>query len=143
MACTHFQAETSDPRPPFFGAVLPHNITHHVFSTPASPNFPHPPPPPHPHLPPPPPPNTAVLTPSRVVGPEPAPRTGDGALVRGADFPPLPPAAAAAFAGAPSSAGYGMAEASHGYDDYAGLDVKGKIVLAMRFEPHDEKGHSR
>ena len=29
------------------------------------------------------------------------------------------------------------------YDDYAGLDVKGKIVLAMRFEPHNEKGKSR
>lgn len=28
------------------------------------------------------------------------------------------------------------------YDDYAGIDVKGKVVLAMRFEPFDKEGKS-
>jgi hypothetical protein len=32
-------------------------------------------------------------------------------------------------------AGYGISEPSLGYDDYAGLDVKGKIVLVMRGAP--------
>src|SRR4051812_31369405 len=39
--------------------------------------------------------------------------------------------------------GYGITDSTHHYDDYANLDVKGKVVLAMRFEPHDEKGRSR
>ena len=30
-----------------------------------------------------------------------------------------------------------------GYDDYAGIDVKGKVVIAMRYEPMDDRGHSR
>ena len=34
-------------------------------------------------------------------------------------------------------AGYGVTSKEHRYDDYAELDVKGKVVLAMRFEPHD------
>ena len=33
-------------------------------------------------------------------------------------------------------AGYGISSKEHNYDDYAGLDVKGKIVVVMRFEPH-------
>ncbi len=38
-------------------------------------------------------------------------------------------------------AGFGITAPDLGYDDYAGLDVKGKVVLAMRFEPgeSDEK----
>jgi len=32
-------------------------------------------------------------------------------------------------------AGYGATAAEFGYDDYAGLDVKDKIVVALRFEP--------
>jgi len=32
-------------------------------------------------------------------------------------------------------AGYGITAPEYGYDDYAGLDVKGKIVLVMRHEP--------
>lgn len=30
-----------------------------------------------------------------------------------------------------------------GYDDYAGIDVKGKVVIAMRFDPQDANGVSR
>ncbi len=32
-------------------------------------------------------------------------------------------------------AGYGITVKDYGYDDYAGLDVKGKIVLLLRYEP--------
>ncbi len=39
--------------------------------------------------------------------------------------------------------GYGVSDPHMGYDDYAGLDVKGKVVVAMRFEPHNAQGKSR
>jgi hypothetical protein len=39
--------------------------------------------------------------------------------------------------------GYGVTDPKSAYDDYANMDVKGKVVLAMRFEPHDDKGKSR
>ena len=32
-------------------------------------------------------------------------------------------------------AGYGITAKEYGYDDYAGTDVKGKIVLVLRYEP--------
>ena len=32
-------------------------------------------------------------------------------------------------------AGYGITASDYGYDDYAGLDVKGKVVLVLRYEP--------
>ncbi|MGH7844620.1 MAG: M20/M25/M40 family metallo-hydrolase [Candidatus Binatia bacterium] len=31
--------------------------------------------------------------------------------------------------------GYGVTAKDYGYDDYAGLDVKGKVVLVLRYEP--------
>lgn len=31
--------------------------------------------------------------------------------------------------------GYGITAKDHGYDDYAGVDVKGKIALVLRYEP--------
>jgi hypothetical protein len=40
-------------------------------------------------------------------------------------------------------AGYGITDKQRNYDDYAGLDVKGKVVLVLRYEPEDEKGKSR
>jgi hypothetical protein len=38
-------------------------------------------------------------------------------------------------------AGYGITTKEYGYDDYAGIDAKGKIVLVLRYEPppKDEK----
>jgi hypothetical protein len=36
-------------------------------------------------------------------------------------------------------AGYGITAPESGYDDYAGLDVKGKIVLVLRHGPGDKK----
>ena len=32
-------------------------------------------------------------------------------------------------------AGYGITAKEYGYDDYAGIDAKGKIVLVLRYEP--------
>ena len=32
-------------------------------------------------------------------------------------------------------AGYGVTAEEFGYDDYAGLDVKDKVVLVLRYEP--------
>jgi outer membrane receptor protein involved in Fe transport len=34
-------------------------------------------------------------------------------------------------------AGYGITAPEYNYDDYAGLDVKGKIVLVLRHEPQE------
>lgn len=61
----------------------------------------------------------------------------------GGDFVALSFSAEKSFAGPLAFAGYGIIDTDHSYDDYAGLDVRGKAVVVMRFEPHDEKGHSR
>ena len=39
-------------------------------------------------------------------------------------------------------AGYGITAPENGYDDYAGLDVKGKVALIMRYEPGDKDAES-
>jgi len=64
-----------------------------------------------------------------------------GSAVLGTDFTPLGFSKSAPFAGDVVFAGYGIRAKDLGYDDYAGLDVKGKVVLAMRYEPgeSDEK----
>ena len=68
-------------------------------------------------------------------------------LAAGRDFQPYVFSAEAEFAGGVVFAGYGIAGARDGagreYDDYAGVDVEGKVVLVMRFEPHDADGRSR
>ncbi|MCX6611417.1 MAG: M28 family peptidase, partial [Acidobacteria bacterium] len=38
--------------------------------------------------------------------------------------------------------GYGITSTEYHYDDYAGLDVKGKIVVALRYEPQDQNEKS-
>jgi len=40
-------------------------------------------------------------------------------------------------------AGYGITAPEYGYDDYAGIDVKGKIVLLLRHEPQEFDDKSR
>ncbi|MFC6647380.1 M28 family peptidase [Granulicella cerasi] len=40
-------------------------------------------------------------------------------------------------------AGFGITAPEFGYDDYAGLDVKGKIVLIFDHEPQEDDAHSR
>jgi hypothetical protein len=61
----------------------------------------------------------------------------------GADFNPIAISAKGEFSGSVVFVGYGITAPESNYDDYAGLDVKGKIVLAMRFEPMDGHGRSK
>jgi len=58
------------------------------------------------------------------------------------DYRPLAISGEGAFAGPVVFAGYGITSAANSYDDYAGLDVHGKVVLAMRFEPMDAEHKS-
>jgi len=59
------------------------------------------------------------------------------------DFMAMSFSAEAKFAGDVVFAGYGITWPEKKYDDYADLDVKGKVVLVMRFEPHDSKASAR
>lgn len=59
------------------------------------------------------------------------------------DFTPMPFSAERSFDGPAVFVGYGISSEKFKYDDYAALDVKGKVVIAMRFEPHNEAGKSR
>lgn len=64
-------------------------------------------------------------------------------LILGDEFTPLSFSATKKFSGDVVFAGYGISAPEAGYDDYADVDVKGKIVIALRFEPTDEHGKSR
>ena len=57
------------------------------------------------------------------------------------DFVPFNFSSAGKLAGNVVFAGYGITAPEYGYDDYAGIDAKGKIVLVLRHEPqeYDEK----
>ena len=57
------------------------------------------------------------------------------------DFIPLNLSSRGKVSGNVVFAGYGITAPEYNYDDYAGLDVKGKIVLILRHEPQefDEK----
>jgi PA domain-containing protein len=61
----------------------------------------------------------------------------------GTDFTVLPWSGAGSFSSTVAFVGYGAVNDAAGYDDYANIDVRGKVVLAMRYEPHDTKGRSR
>ncbi len=65
------------------------------------------------------------------------------AFARGADWQLL--GSSGSFAGSAPLvfAGYGVTDPERGYDDYAGLDVKGKAVLVLRHEPREEDGIGR
>lgn len=58
------------------------------------------------------------------------------------DWVPLGFSRAGEFAGELAFAGYGIRANDLGYDDYAGLEVSGKVVLAMRFEPGENDENS-
>jgi hypothetical protein len=67
----------------------------------------------------------------------------DRQLKLGDDYTPLRASAESEVQAPVIFAGYGISDAVRHYDDYAKLDAKGKIVLVMRFEPHDKSGKSR
>jgi hypothetical protein len=70
--------------------------------------------------------------------------TVDGeALSLGEDFTPTTFSAEERFDGAVAFAGYGISSEEHGFDEYAGIDVEGRVAMVMRFEPHTDEGRSR
>ncbi len=58
------------------------------------------------------------------------------------DFVPLNISSAAKLKAPVVFAGYGITAPKYNYDDYAGLDVKGKIVLVLRHEPQENDENS-
>ena len=70
-----------------------------------------------------------------------------GKTVAGGEHAPFSISPDGAFAGEAVFVGYGISGATDAagrpYDDYAGLDVKGKVALALRYEPHGPDGRSR
>lgn len=83
------------------------------------------------------------------VGPETSLAINGVELKPGEGYQPLPISAEKSFNGPIVFAGFGVTAKKDRdgkeieYDDFAGLDLKGKIVLVMRFEPVDDKGRSR
>ena len=59
-----------------------------------------------------------------------------------ADWIPLGLSGSGAVGGELVFVGYGITAKEYGYDDYAGIDARGKIVLALRYEPPPTDGHS-
>jgi hypothetical protein len=57
-------------------------------------------------------------------------------------FIPFEVTAGRRVAGSVVFAGYGITAPEYGYDDYAGIDVKGKIVVALRHEPGENDSTS-
>lgn len=51
------------------------------------------------------------------------------------DFVPLPFSSTDEFSGPLMFAGYGISAPEHDYDDYAGADPRGKVLLVFRYEP--------
>jgi Zn-dependent M28 family amino/carboxypeptidase len=58
------------------------------------------------------------------------------------DFVPFSFSASAHLTGGVVFAGYGITAPEYHYDDYAGIDVKGKVVLILRHEPQENDEHS-
>ncbi len=62
------------------------------------------------------------------------------------NFTPMPFSAAQAFEGKVVFVGYGITNKDKNYDDYDGIDVKGKVALILRYEPEhwrDDNGGNR
>jgi hypothetical protein len=59
----------------------------------------------------------------------------------GEDFSPADVSTGGDVTGPVAFAGYGVVASAHSYDDYAGLDVKGRVVVVLRGAPryHDPK----
>lgn len=58
------------------------------------------------------------------------------------EFVPLPFSSSGKVSGSVVFAGYGITAPEYGYDDYAGIDVHGKIALLLRQEPQEFDEHS-
>lgn len=53
------------------------------------------------------------------------------------DWTPLGSSSSGAFEGELAFAGYGLSAPSLGYDDFAGLELRGKVALMLRYEPQE------
>src|SRR5204863_1101450 len=62
---------------------------------------------------------------------------GDQPLQLRQDFMPMGLSASGDFSGPIVFVGYSISSEKYKYDDYAGIDVKGKIALCARYEPED------
>lgn len=62
-------------------------------------------------------------------------QVGNSDLTLNHDYVPFSFSTSGAAGAAVVFAGYGVTASEFGYDDYDGLDVKGKIVLLLRYEP--------
>jgi len=58
------------------------------------------------------------------------------------DFIPLSFSATAEKSASLAFVGYGITASEYNYDDYAGIDVNGKIVVVLRHEPQEESDQS-
>ncbi|HEY1628894.1 MAG TPA: M20/M25/M40 family metallo-hydrolase, partial [Tepidisphaeraceae bacterium] len=76
-------------------------------------------------------------------GPDNILKSGDAAFILFQQYAPLGFSAQGKFSAPLAFAGYGISSKDRNYDDYASLDVKDKVVLILRYEPHNEKGESR
>jgi aminopeptidase YwaD len=63
---------------------------------------------------------------------------GKVSFTRGPDFSPFTFSASGAAEGAPVFVGYGIKSTEQEYDDYAGIDVKGKLAVVLDGEPGDD-----
>jgi Zn-dependent M28 family amino/carboxypeptidase len=69
-------------------------------------------------------------------------RLGSQALAINEEWVPLGLSASGKATAELVFVGYGITAKEHGYDDYEGIDVKGKVVLVMRYEPPPRDGQS-
>lgn len=70
---------------------------------------------------------------------------GDGNRLAGVaddDWTPLGMSSSGAFRGEIAFVGYGIAAPPLQYDDYAGVDLKGKVALMLRYEPQEKDDKS-
>ena len=68
---------------------------------------------------------------------------GEGpALKLDEDWLPLGLSSSGLVEGEAVFAGYGITAKEYGYDDYAGIDAKGKVVIVLRYEPPPKNNRS-
>ena len=63
-------------------------------------------------------------------------------LKEGRDYEPFSYSSTGEFTGSVVFAGYGITAKEYNYDDYAGMDVSGKVVLVLRHEPQESNDQS-
>ncbi|MFQ5904313.1 MAG: hypothetical protein ACE5JO_11545, partial [Candidatus Binatia bacterium] len=66
----------------------------------------------------------------------------DSPLVLNEEWVPLGLSRSGTIEGELIFVGYGITAKDYGYDDYAGVDVKGKIALVLRYEPPPKNENS-